>query len=108
MLSRKCPNCSSESVSVTELILSDATCTNCRELVGVHWLFRSFFFVIILVATLFTAFIFLIDQGLYAALFMTTVPIGALGFIKARFCPLVLKKPKHEKADTPVVSLRDS
>ncbi len=92
MLSRICPNCSSESISVTGLILSDVTCTNCSLLIGVHWLFRSIFFVIILAATLLTALIFLIDQGLYAALFMISVPIGALGFIKARFCPLVLKR----------------
>jgi hypothetical protein len=64
-----------------------------RSRVGVHWLFRSVFFVIILVATLLTAFVVLIDQGLYAALLMISVPIGATGFIKARFCPLVLKQP---------------
>ncbi len=92
MLTRNCPSCSSESISVTELILSDVTCTNCGLLVGVHWLFRTIFFVIILAATLLTAFVFLIDQGLYAALLMISVPIGALGFIKARFCPLVLKR----------------
>ena len=99
-LNRKCPNCSSESISVTGLILSDVICTTCGQLVGVHWLFRSVFFVIILVATILTAFFVLIDQGLYAALFMISVPIGALGFIKARFCPLVLKRPKLESQDS--------
>ncbi len=99
-MNRKCPNCSSESISVTRLILSDMVCTNCGQLVGVHWLFRSVFFVIILVATILTAFFVLIDQGLYAALLMISVPIGAIGFIKARFCPLVLKRPKPEPQDS--------
>ena len=99
-LNRKCPNCSSESISVTGLILSDVACTNCGQLVGVHWLFRSVFFVIILVATLLTAVVILMDQGLYAALLMISVPIGAIGFIKARFCPLVLKRLKPESQDS--------
>ena len=99
-LNRKCPNCSSESISVTGLILSDVVCTNCGQLVGVHWVFRSVFFVIILVATILTAVVVLIDQGLYAALLMISVPIGAIGFIKARFCPLVLKRPKPESQDS--------
>ena len=100
VLSRNCPNCSSESILVTELILSDVTCTNCGQLVGVHWLFRSVFFVIILVATLLITFVVLIDQGFYAALIMISVPIGALGFIKARFCPLVLKGRKPESQNS--------
>ena len=100
VLSRNCPNCSSESILITELILSDVTCTNCGQLVGVHWLFRSVFFVIILVATLLITFVVLIDQGFYAALIMISVPIGALGFVKARFCPLVLKGPKPESQNS--------
>jgi len=82
------------------LILSDVVCTQCGQSVGVHWLFRSVFFVIILVATLLTVFVVLIDQGIYAALLMFSVPIGAIGFIKARFCPLVLKRPEPEPQDS--------
>jgi hypothetical protein len=100
VLSRKCPNCSTESISVTGLILSDVVCTNCGQLVGVHWLFRSVFFVIILAATILTAIVVLIYQGLYATLLMISVPIGAIGFIKAHFCPLVLKQPKPESQDS--------
>jgi hypothetical protein len=97
-LNRKCPSCLSESISVSGLILSDVVCVNCGQLVGVHWLFRSVFFVVILVATLFTVFVVLVNQGLYAALLMFSVPIGAIGFIKARYCPLVIKRqrPDHE------------
>jgi uncharacterized membrane protein len=88
-LNRICPNCSSQSISVTELIFSDAICANCDHLVRVHWLFRTVFFVAIFIATLLTVLVVLVDQGLYAAILMFTVPIGALGFIKARFSPLV-------------------
>ena len=95
-LRRICPNCSSKSISVTGLILSDVVCANCSQLVGVHWVFRSVFFVIILIATLLTAFVVLIEQGLYATLLMVSVPIGAIGFIKARFSPLVLKRNRSE------------
>lgn len=91
-LKRKCPNCSSESISVTDLIFSDVVCANCDHLVQVHWLFKMIFFIAILVATLLTIFVVLIDQGLYAAILMFTVPIGALGYIKARFSPLVTNR----------------
>ena len=91
-LNRKCPNCSSDSISVTGLIFSNVVCANCGQLVGVHWFFRAVFFVIILVATLVTVFVLLVDQGFYAALLLFSVPIGAIGFIKARFSPLVVKR----------------
>jgi hypothetical protein len=43
-----------------------------------------------------TAFVVLIDQGLYAALLMISLPIGAIGFIKGRFCPLVVRRRQDE------------
>ena len=92
LLNRKCPNCSSESVSVTKLILSDVQCPNCGRMVGVHWVFRAIFFVVILVATIIVGLVVLIDQGLYAVLLLVSLPIGAIGFIKARYCPLVVRK----------------
>ena len=95
-LKRKCPNCSSESISVTELIFSDAICANCDHLVRVHWLFRVVFFLAILIATSLTILVVLVDQGLYAAILMFTVPIGALGYIKARFSPLAASRRAPE------------
>jgi hypothetical protein len=77
------------------MIISDVNCSACGQLVGVHWAFRAVFFVIILAVTFFTAIVVLVDQGLYAALLMFSVPIGAIGFIKARFCPLVVRRRKH-------------
>lgn len=93
-MNRKCPNCSDESVSVSRLILSDVRCASCGQIVGVQTVFRVVFFVIILIATLFTVLVVLVDQGLYAALLMMTLPIGAIGIIKARYCPLAVRKSK--------------
>lgn len=95
-MNRKCPQCSHESVPVAGLIVSNVSCANCGTLVSVHWLFRSVFFVVILIATILTAVVVLADQGLYAALLMISVPIGSLGYIKARLCPLV---SKHRNPD---------
>ena len=93
-MNRKCPNCSHESVSISGLIVSDVVCANCGQLVGVHWLYRSLFFAVILITAAVTVLVVLVEQGLYAALLMISVPIGALGYIKARFCPLVAKRRK--------------
>lgn len=97
-LKRRCPGCSSESIPVSELILSDAVCPRCREHVAVHWLFRAVFFPVTLLATLILGFVVAMDQGLYAALLIVSVPIGAIGFIKARFCPLVIRRPRPPSA----------
>ena len=95
-LNRKCPNCSQESVAISKLILSDVRCTSCGQLVGVQWVFKAIFFVAILVATIFVGVVVLVEQGLYAALLMISLPIGALGIIKARYCPLVIRKQESD------------
>lgn len=95
-LNRKCPNCAAESISMSDLIVSNADCSSCGELIGVHWLFKAIFFVIIFAVTLVTAVIVLVDQGLYAALLMISVPIGVIGYIKARFCPLETKRRRDD------------
>lgn len=91
-MNRKCPKCSAESVPVSGLIVSNVHCPGCGQLVGVHWLFKAVFFVIILAVTLVTIVVVFADQGLYAALLMFSVPIGVIGYIKARFCPLEIKR----------------
>ena len=91
-MNRRCPGCSRESIPVSELILSDAECLRCHQRIGVQWLFRAFFFVVTFAATAVTAIVVLADQGLYAALLMISVPIGAIGFIKARYSPLVVRR----------------
>lgn len=97
-MNRTCPNCSDKGVSVTRLMVSDTYCANCGEIIGIHWFFRAIFFVVILIATLITGFVVLVDQGPYAALLMITVPIGAIGIIKARISPLVVRPRKDQGA----------
>ena len=99
-LNRKCPGCSEESVSVSGLILSDVFCTNCGQLVGVQWVLKTIFFLVILIATIALGIVVLEDQGLYAALLMISLPIGAIGYIKARYCPLVVRKQNPGTAGT--------
>lgn len=77
-------------MSVSELILSDAVCAQCGKLIGVQKVFKAIFFVIIFAATIVVGLAVLARQGLYAALLMVSLPIGAIGFIKARYSPLVI------------------
>lgn len=91
-MNRKCPSCSEESVSVSKLILTDVRCANCGQYVGIQWMFKAIFFVVIFMATVVVGFVVLMHQGLYAALLMVSLPIGAIGIIKARYCPLVIKR----------------
>jgi uncharacterized protein (DUF983 family) len=101
-MKRKCPNCLHKSVAVSELILSDVICSNCGKQVGIQWLFRVIFFLVILVATIVVGLAVLVKQGPYAALLMISLPIGAIGIIKASYCPLVVRgqDPGTEKASS--------
>lgn len=89
-----------QSIPVSGLILSDVLCPRCGQLVGVQWLFKAIFFLLIFVATLVVGLVVLVNQGLYAALLMISLPIGAIGFIKARYCPLVVRKQESGAAGT--------
>lgn len=70
-------------------------------MVGVHWVFRAFFFIVVLAATIAVGLVVLATQGVYAALLLISLPIGALGFVKARCCPLVVKDRGPGKASSP-------
>jgi len=65
-------------------------------LVGIQWIYKTIFFVVILVVTIVVGLVVLIDQGLYAALLMISLPVGAIGIIKARYCPLAIKKQEPD------------
>lgn len=91
MMKRTCPNCSDDSVSVSALILSDVQCSSCGRTIGVQTLFRAIFFLLTLIATVALGLAVLVDQGVYAALLVITLPVGAIGYVKARFCPLVIR-----------------
>ncbi len=88
---RKCPNCFDRTIKIKGLLFGDCRCPKCDMVVGVQWLARAAFFVVIVSGTTVSTFIVLAQEGYYAALFWITVPIGSLSYLKARFSPLEVK-----------------
>ena len=65
-----------------------------------HWFYRAAFFIVILLITAPSTFAIFIQQGVYAALLWAPFPIGALGYVKARFCPLEAKRHRDDPRRT--------
>lgn len=95
-MNRQCPGCARASIPVSGLIVTSCECLECRAIVAVHWLYRSVFFVFILLVTIPSALAVLVQQGVYAAMLWVPFPVGALGYIKARFCPLEVKPGRED------------
>ena len=102
-MNRTCPNCSRKSIPVKSLILSRAFCPTCGTLVSVRKFYAFVFFVITFSITAISFVAILAQQGIYAALIWLPLPVGALGYIKARYCPLRAKDghigPKPQSQD---------
>ena len=64
-----------------------------RAVIRAHWLYGMFFYFLTFVVTLFSTIVILADQGLYAAILMFLLPIGAIGYLRARYCPLEARLP---------------
>ena len=96
-MNRECPNCHDRVIPVRSLLVANAWCGACRNLVGVHWLLGAVANTIILVATLAAFFVVNATQGLYAALLLLPLPVGALGYIKARYLPLEAKGEEEDQ-----------
>lgn len=92
MAVRSCPNCAQPSIEVSDLLVSNARCPNCGSIVGPHWLIGSLFAIVILLVTVGTTIAVLAQFGVYAAILWFSFPIGAIGFLKARFSPLQVKQ----------------
>ena len=93
MPNRICPVCSQRSIDVTELLVSNAVCPNCRSTVGVHWLYGGFFYLVLLAIAGISTLLVLARFGIFAAILWFSFPIGAIGYLKARFSPLQRKEP---------------
>lgn len=91
---RKCPNCSKRTVPVKRLLLANYTCRECGAVVRAHWFYGTFFYLLTFFVTLFSTLAILASQGLYAAILMFPLPIGAIGYLRARFCPLEARLPE--------------
>jgi hypothetical protein len=87
-MKRICPNCSERTVPIKRLLLSNYDCRACGAVVRAHWFYGMLFYFLTFVVTLFFTLAVLASQGLYAAILMFPLPIGAIGYLRARFCPL--------------------
>lgn len=97
MSHRTCPSCSERSIPISSMLTSNAHCPNCNSLVGPHWLFGSGFYAIIFLVTFTTTAIVLSQFGIYAAILWFSFPIGAIGYLKAKFSPLEAKQVTFER-----------
>ena len=95
-INRVCPNCSRKRIPVSSLILSRAYCPVCGTLIGVKRAYAVMFFVVTFGVTATSFIAILAQQGFYAALIWLPLPVGALGYIKARYCPLQVKSGSLE------------
>lgn len=100
---RQCPVCDRQSIAVGDILFHPAECRACKALVGVHRVASGGFAFLVTVVTLVSSLIVLLEMGLYAALLWFPFPIGALSYVKARFCPLEAK-PEDKRLRSPAPS----
>ena len=89
---RSCPNCSAETIATRDLLLGDCVCRNCKSRIGVNRAASMQFSLIIVLVTVATSIMVFSLFGIYAVIVWFIFPIGAIGYLKARFCPLVAKQ----------------
>ena len=77
-------------IPVSELLFRECRCPNCTTGVRVNRLASAFFTLAIIVVTVGTSLAVLSLFGIYAVILWFAFPIGAIGYLKARFCPLVV------------------
>lgn len=90
-MTRTCPNCRDATIPIREILFADYVCPNCKRMVGISAAASFVFSALIFVITLLTTFVIFLQFDIYAAILWFSLPIGALSYIKARFCPLQLK-----------------
>ena len=98
-MNRICPNCSRKRIPASSLILSRTFCPGCGARISVRRAFAVLFFIVTFGVTAASFIAILAQQGFYAALIWLPLPIGALGYIKARFCPLQVRSGPLEPLD---------
>ena len=93
-MTRTCPNCSARSIPVADLLFGAYQCPMCRLNVRVNRLFSVLFSFVIVVVTVGTSIMVLTMFGIYAVILWFAFPMGAIAYLKARFCPLVAEQPR--------------
>ncbi len=87
-MQRPCPNCSENTVPVAAILFSSYRCPNCRCVVGISRVPAAIVNALILIAAIITTGMVFLQAGLYAAIVWLPFPVGALSYLKARFCRL--------------------
>ena len=87
-LRRPCPNCAEKAVPVSALLFSPTRCPHCSKFVRVARLPAAVVNLLILLVTVVTTGMIFLQAGLYGAIVWLPFPIGALSYVKARFCKL--------------------
>ena len=95
-MQRVCPNCSQRSIPAAELLVGESRCRACGKTVRANRAVSFLFSILILVVTLVTSYMVLSLFGIYAVIVWFIFPIGAIGYLRARFCPLTVKPEKQE------------
>ena len=89
-MQRICPNCSVRAIPVAELLFGVCRCPNCQLDVRVNRFASLLFSLVIVAVTVATSLMVLSLFGVYAVILWFAFPIGAIGYLKARYCPLTV------------------
>ena len=85
---RNCPNCSSASISTTDLLVGSVRCPACAARIGMNRFISLLFSILIVIVTAVTSYMVLSLYGIYAVIVWFVFPVGAIGYLRARFSPL--------------------
>jgi hypothetical protein len=97
---RTCPGCSERTIPVKRLLLANVHwCGVCGSQVKAQWLYGAIFNILIVVVTLFSTIVVHFGHGFYAAMLLLPLPLGAIGYLKARYCQLEAVRPEVDTRD---------
>jgi uncharacterized protein (DUF983 family) len=89
-MNRTCPNCSAASISTRDLLVTTVRCSVCAAHIGLNRFVSLLFSILIVVVTVVTSYMVLSLFGIYAVIVWFIFPVGAIGYLRARFCPLTV------------------
>jgi len=92
-MQRVCPNCSTRGIPTSGLLLGAYLCATCGHTVRVNRFAALVFSILIVVVTAVSSFAVFSLHGIYAVIIWFAFPVGAIGYIKARFSPLTALPP---------------
>ena len=98
---RDCPACKKDSISLGSILLSNCECPSCRRIIGVHSVVAAFTYPIIILAAVISSMIVYAYFGYTHAIVLFPVPLGALGYIVARYSPLQVKELHDRQGHAP-------